>query len=86
MDVIHSHDGHTVLTPILCSYFGWRDYFRNTGMVVTIHNSGKGYHQEMEDLVFYRGYLRLTLEAVRKCPSSPTLRYFENIMLVISCI
>ena len=52
-DVIHCHDGHTALMPALiheCQ--GWRSYFRHTGCLVTIHNAGVGYHQEVADLSF----------------------------------
>jgi starch synthase len=31
---------------------GYRQYFGNTGLVVTIHNAGLGYHQEVGDLPF----------------------------------
>jgi starch synthase len=31
---------------------GYRHYFRKTGLVVTIHNAGLGYHQEVADLPF----------------------------------
>lgn len=52
-DIIHCHDAHTALLPALLNYgYGWRDYFRSTGVVVTIHNAGVGYHQEVEDLTF----------------------------------
>lgn len=52
-DIIHCHDGHTALLPVLLNNcYGWRDYFRSTAVVVTIHNAGIGYHQEVEDLVF----------------------------------
>lgn len=52
-DVIHCHDGHTAILPAMVSeYAGLRHYFRSTGCVVTIHNAGKGYHQEIADLEF----------------------------------
>ena len=52
-DIIHCHDGHTALLPaILRESEGWRHYFANTGCVVTIHNAGIGYHQEVSDLPF----------------------------------
>ena len=31
---------------------GYRSYFSRTGAVVTIHNAGQGYHQEVNDLDF----------------------------------
>lgn len=55
-DVIHCHDGHTALVPALiheCQ--GWRGYFRDTGCLVTVHNAGVGYHQEIADLPFAHG-------------------------------
>jgi starch synthase len=55
-DVIHCHDGHTALVPALireCQ--GWRGYFRRTGCLVTIHNAGIGYHQDVADLPFAHG-------------------------------
>jgi len=52
-DVIHCQDGHAATLPAMmreCS--GYRHYFRRTGAVVTIHNAGLGYHQEVDDLAF----------------------------------
>jgi starch synthase len=60
-DVIHCHDGHTALVPALiheCQ--GWRGYFRDTGCLVTIHNAGVGYHQEVADLPFAHGVTGLS--------------------------
>jgi starch synthase len=52
-DIIHCHDGHTALLPaILRESEGFRHYFAKTGCVVTIHNAGIGYHQEVDDLPF----------------------------------
>lgn len=49
-DVIHCHDGHTALLPALINELqGYRTYFRGTGCLVTIHNAGHGYHQEIAD-------------------------------------
>ena len=53
--IIHCHDGHTAIVPALireCS--GYRNYFRDTSPLVTIHNAGVGYHQEVSDLPFVR--------------------------------
>lgn len=52
-DVFHCHDGHTALLPALireCQ--GWRSYYRHCGCLVTVHNAGIGYHQEVDDLAF----------------------------------
>jgi starch synthase len=52
-DVIHCHDGHTAVLPALIrESAGYRNYFRETGCVVTIHNAGYGYHQEVIDIPY----------------------------------
>ncbi len=52
-DIIHCHDGHTAILPALIrEYPGYRSYFRSTGCLVTIHNAGSGYHQEVADLPY----------------------------------
>jgi starch synthase len=54
-DVIHCQDAHTAVLPaIISENEGYRHYFRNTGALVTIHNAGHGYHQEVGDLPFAR--------------------------------
>lgn len=54
-DIIHCHDGHTALAPALIRETpGYRRYFRQTGCLVTIHNAGYGYHQEISDLPYAR--------------------------------
>ncbi len=52
-DIIHCHDGHTAVLPAMIhENSGLRHFFRGAGVVVTIHNAGKGYHQEVADLSF----------------------------------
>ncbi len=52
-DIIHCHDGHTAVTPALArEIMGFREYFRKTGFLITIHNAGLGYHQDVADLPF----------------------------------
>ncbi len=52
-DIIHCHDGHTAMLPAMIRETeGFRHYFHRTGCVVTIHNAGLGYHQEVDDLPF----------------------------------
>ncbi len=64
-DVIHCHDGHTAILPAMISkYSGLRHYFRATGCVVTIHNAGKGYHQEIADLEFAHASTGLPLSFI----------------------
>jgi starch synthase len=52
-DVIHCHDGHTATLPALIrENAGYKSYFRETGCLVTIHNAGFGYHQEVFDIPY----------------------------------
>lgn len=52
-EVIHCHDGHAALLPALLREIeGYRHYFAATGALVTVHNAGTGYHQEVADLPF----------------------------------
>ncbi len=53
VDIIHCHDGHTALLPAMVREIeGYRHFFHNSGLMVTIHNAGLGYHQEVSDLPF----------------------------------
>ena len=64
-EVIHCQDGHAALLPALIREIeGYRQYFRQTGAVVTIHNAGTGYHQEVADLAFARAITALPAEVV----------------------
>ncbi len=52
-DILHCHDGHTAcIPPLIRENDGFRQFFGTTGSVVTIHNAGLGYHQEVSDLPF----------------------------------
>ncbi len=64
-DIIHCHDGHTAVVPALIhESAGLRSYFRGTGCVVTIHNAGLGYHQEVADLSFALAITGLPLQTI----------------------
>ncbi|HBI14867.1 MAG TPA: glycogen synthase [Desulfobulbaceae bacterium] len=64
-EVIHCQDGHTAVLPALIREMeGYRQYFRQTGAVVTIHNAGIGYHQEVADLPFARAITGLSAQVV----------------------
>ena len=66
-EVIHCHDGHTAVTPAMmreCT--GYRHYFRTTAAVVTIHNAGVGYHQEVSDLPFVQAVTGLPWRVVNE--------------------
>jgi starch synthase len=54
-DVIHCHDGHTALLPVIAQASDENivsSSFKYTPSVVTIHNAGWGYHQDVSDLDF----------------------------------
>ena len=54
-DIIHCHDGHTAVLPgLIRENPGYRSYFRATGCLMTIHNAGFGYHQEVADIPYAR--------------------------------
>lgn len=54
-DIIHCQDGHAATLPAMMRENpGYRHYFKSSGAVVTIHNAGAGYHQEVDDLDFAR--------------------------------
>ena len=53
--LFHCHDGHTALVPALIREVdGFRHYYGPSSALVTIHNAGVGYHQEVADLPFAR--------------------------------
>ena len=65
-DIIHCHDGHTAVLPAMIEELpGYRNYFRQTACVVTVHNAGKGYHQEIADLDFAASSSGLPLDFVQ---------------------
>lgn len=53
--VFHCHDGHTAFLPaIMREEARYTEWFRETAAVLTIHNAGTGYHQEVWSLDFAR--------------------------------
>lgn len=66
--VVHCHDGHSAVLPtIMKENSGYRHYFRRTGCLVTIHNAGAGYHQEVADLPFARAVTGLSMKTIVAC-------------------
>jgi starch synthase len=55
-DVIHCHDGHTALLPLIAqeSEEDYAAFLHYTPSLITVHNAGMGYHQEIDDLDFAR--------------------------------
>ncbi len=66
-DIIHCHDGHTAVLPAIINENSWlSSYFRSSGCVVTVHNAGRGYHQEVSDLPFAHAMTSLPLKVIMK--------------------
>ena len=66
-DVIHCHDGHTAVLPAIIEETLWlKSYFRSTGCLVTMHNAGIGYHQEVFDLPYARAMTGLPGNVIDK--------------------
>ena len=66
-DAIHCQDGHAAtLAAMARENSGYRHFFRETGLVVTIHNAGLGYHQEVEDLAFARAVTGLPQSVIMR--------------------
>ncbi len=64
-DVIHCHDGHAAtLAALMRELPGQRHYFARTGALVTIHNAGIGYHQEIADIPFARAVTGLPVSVI----------------------
>ncbi|MGE4559182.1 MAG: glycogen synthase [Desulfobulbus sp.] len=64
-DIIHCQDGHAATLPAMMrENCGYRPYFHGTGAVVTIHNAGVGYHQEVADLPFAQAVTGLPMRVV----------------------
>jgi starch synthase len=68
-DVIHCHDGHTALLPLMAqaSSEGFDPLLAHIPCVLTVHNAGKGYHQEVGDLDFAAAVCGLPREVARGC-------------------
>ena len=64
-DVIHCHDGHAAtLAALMRELPGQRHYFSRSGVVVTIHNAGIGYHQEIADIPFAHAVTGLPVSVI----------------------
>ena len=58
--IFHCHDGHSALLPVISKEVeGYRHFYRECGFLITIHNAGIGYHQEVADLPFAKAITSL---------------------------
>lgn len=54
-EIFHCQDGHTAILPAKMNEVeGLRHFFHTCGALITVHNAGIGYHQEVADLPFAR--------------------------------
>jgi len=66
-DVFHCHDGHAALLPaLLREHPRYRQALAGSGALVTIHNAGWGYHQEIHDLDYAEGLTELPRQVLEK--------------------
>jgi starch synthase len=64
--LFHCHDGHSAFLPALLrrsARYRWR--LRRCRALITVHNAGWGYHQEIHDLEFARQLTGLPAEVLR---------------------
>ena len=68
-DVIHCHDGHAALLPLIAqeSREGFAPFLRHAPCVITVHNAGRGYHQEVADLEFAAAICGVSRRLVQGC-------------------
>ena len=66
-DVFHCHDGHAALLPaLLREHPRYRQALAGSGALVTIHNAGWGYHQEIYDLDYAEALTELPRKVLEK--------------------
>lgn len=64
-DVFHCHDGHSAFLPaILKTSSPFREKLKHSLALITIHNAGKGYHQEIHDLELAARLTRLPTDVL----------------------
>jgi starch synthase len=68
-DIIHCHDGHAALLPLIAQAAtgGFAPRLGYTPTLVTIHNAGLGYHQEIGDLDFAAAVCGVEPDVVNGC-------------------
>jgi len=63
--ILHCHDGHAAFLPAILHLQG-RGRLRRTRALLTLHNAGGGYHQEIYGLQFARQLTGLPLEVLEE--------------------
>ena len=66
-DVFHCHDGHSAFLPaIMRKCPPYKEALKDCRALITIHNAGRGYHQEIYDLDFAAQLTQLPAEVLSK--------------------
>jgi starch synthase len=66
-DLFHCHDGHAALLPaLLREHPRYAQGLGGSRALITIHNAGWGYHQEIHDPVFAQGLTELPWSVLEK--------------------
>ncbi|MFQ5543208.1 MAG: glycogen synthase [Nitrospiria bacterium] len=74
-DVVHCHDGHAALFPLIAqtSSEGFAAYLAHVPTLITIHNAGKGYHQETDSLEYAQAICGIQAEHAQEICKACTL-------------
>ena len=63
--LFHCHDGHAAILPALIHELdGLRQFFKKSSSLITIHNAGIGYHQDVRDLPFAKAITGLPWKVI----------------------
>ncbi len=66
-DVFHCHDGHAGFLPAIMRNHGrYRNALASSRALITIHNAGSGYHQEIHDLEYACQLTGLPVEILKR--------------------
>src|ERR1035441_6503256 len=67
-DVVHCHDGHAALFPLIAQASNNADpLLAYAATVVTVHNAGMGFHQEVDDLSFAETICEVSPGVINGC-------------------
>ena len=65
--IFHCHDGHAAFLPAMMREISpYKVFFKQTRALITIHNAGMGYHQEIHDFKFARQLTGLPEKVLKK--------------------
>lgn len=75
--VVHCHDAHAAFVPAMMrEHPVYREFFRDSGAVVTIHNAGPEYRQDVSDIGYLQSASGIPIRALRDGLCSGTVNPF----------